>query len=108
MDKSKGDALAKFVAVGQTTWFIAQCIARGLKGVAITNIEILTLSFAMLNFLTYFLWWNKPQRVCYPIIVRHPVDSSPQGTVENEKPTIRLNTERSKSFVRKVANAFGE
>ncbi|THU87667.1 hypothetical protein K435DRAFT_893020, partial [Dendrothele bispora CBS 962.96] len=67
MDKSKRDALAKFVAVSQTLWFIAQCIVRDAETLAITNLEILTLSFAMLNFVTYFLWWNKPQRVFYPI-----------------------------------------
>jgi len=108
MDKSKGDALAKFVAVVQTTWFVAQCIARGVEGVAITNIEILTLSFAMLNFLTYFLWWNKPQRVCYPIRVRYMLSSLTQGTEGDWKRDMHQETEKPESFVQKVFGAVGK
>ncbi|THU75991.1 hypothetical protein K435DRAFT_974620 [Dendrothele bispora CBS 962.96] len=65
--KSKADFLTKFIAVGQTTWFILQCIARRTEGLVITDLEIVTLAFALLNIATYVLWWNKPQRVRYPV-----------------------------------------
>ncbi|THU87664.1 hypothetical protein K435DRAFT_681266 [Dendrothele bispora CBS 962.96] len=85
MDRSKRDALAKFIAISQTVWFIVQCIIRGAEGLAITNLEILTLSFAMLNFVTYFFWRNKPQRVCYPIkISQLLVSSAAQNNRDNE------------------------
>ncbi|THV06322.1 hypothetical protein K435DRAFT_645353, partial [Dendrothele bispora CBS 962.96] len=63
MEKSTGDSLSKIIVVGQTTWFIVQVIARGIEGFAITKLEMSTLAFAALNFVTYFLWWDKPQRV---------------------------------------------
>lgn len=62
-DKSKGDVLAKGVAVLQTTWFIVQCIARGVKKLDVTTLEIFTVGFAALNAVMYFLWWDKPHNV---------------------------------------------
>ncbi|KAK7016215.1 hypothetical protein VNI00_018955 [Paramarasmius palmivorus] len=40
-----------------------------MEGLAITELEIITVGFAVLNFGTYFLWWNKPLRVRYPVRV---------------------------------------
>ncbi|KAF9457801.1 hypothetical protein BDZ94DRAFT_1227367 [Collybia nuda] len=65
-DKSKGDALSKGIATLQTSWFLVQCIGRGSSGLAITELEILTLAFATLNVVTYFFWWNKPVDVRLP------------------------------------------
>ena len=62
-DRSKADSLAKTIVVGQTAWFIAQCLARGIQGLVFTQLEIVTLAFAVLNGLMYFLWWNKPMDV---------------------------------------------
>ncbi|KAF5339510.1 hypothetical protein D9758_016368 [Tetrapyrgos nigripes] len=66
-DRGKRDTLSKFITIGQTTWFIAQCIARRVAGIKVTNLEILTVAFALLNFGTYFFWLDKPQRVRFPI-----------------------------------------
>jgi hypothetical protein len=62
-DKSKGDAISKTVVVLQTGWFVTQCIARGLQGLPITELELVTVAFATLNFLIYLLWWDKPLNV---------------------------------------------
>ena len=59
-DRSKGDGLSKALAVVQTTWFIAQCISRKVQGLTITEIELVTVAFAFLNGIMYFLWWSKP------------------------------------------------
>jgi hypothetical protein len=59
-DWSKGDGLSKALVVVQTTWFIAQCISRKVQGLAITEIELVTVAFAFLNGIMYFLWWSKP------------------------------------------------
>jgi hypothetical protein len=69
-DKSKGDLLSKGFAILQTGWFILQCIARKIQGLPITELEIVTLGFAALNFATYALWWNKPLDVRVPFVVR--------------------------------------
>lgn len=68
-DKSKGDALAKAFVLFQTGWFILQLIARGIERLPITELELLTLAFSMINFVTYGIWWNKPLNVECPIPV---------------------------------------
>ncbi|KAF8950663.1 hypothetical protein BDZ97DRAFT_1618016, partial [Flammula alnicola] len=59
-DRSKGDALSKTLVIGQTTWFIAQCISRKAQGLVTTELELVTLGFAVLNAFMYYFWWNKP------------------------------------------------
>ncbi|KAK7024606.1 hypothetical protein VNI00_016167 [Paramarasmius palmivorus] len=68
-DRSHADVITKSIAVIQTIWFIMQVIARAVEGLAITELEIITVGFAILNFGTYFLWWNKPLRVRHPVRV---------------------------------------
>ena len=68
-DKSKGDVLSKGLVVIQTSWFILQCIARRVERLPITELELVTLAFAALNFITYALWWNKPLDVQCPFRV---------------------------------------
>jgi hypothetical protein len=62
-DKSKGDAISKGVVILQTGWFVTQCIARGVQGLPITELELVTVAFAALNFVIYLLWWDKPLNV---------------------------------------------
>jgi len=79
-DKSKGDFISKAVVILQTSWFVMQCIARGVKGVPITELELVTVAFAGLNFVIYLLWWDKPLNVQCGVRVykkrptRYPVD----------------------------------
>jgi len=62
-DRSKSDAISKAFVVLQTGWFITQCIARGVQGLPITELELATVAFAALNFVMYLLWWEKPLNV---------------------------------------------
>ena len=62
-DKSKGDAISKGLIILQTGWFVTQCIARGVQGLPITELELVTVAFATLNFVIYILWWDKPLNV---------------------------------------------
>jgi len=62
-DKSKGDAISKGLVILQTGWFATQCIARGVQGLPITELELATVAFVALNFVIYLLWWEKPQNV---------------------------------------------
>ncbi|KAK7020727.1 hypothetical protein VNI00_017627 [Paramarasmius palmivorus] len=66
---SHSDSITKVIAVIQTAWFLLQVGARAVEGLAITELEIITVGFAVLNFGTYFLWWNKPLRVRHPVRV---------------------------------------
>ncbi|KAG2104333.1 uncharacterized protein F5147DRAFT_579993 [Suillus discolor] len=78
-DKSKGNAISKGLIILQVAWFIMQLITRVIYHLEITQLEVGTLAFAVLNFLTYAVWWNKPLDVQCP----HPVywkstESSPE------------------------------
>ncbi|KAK7030818.1 hypothetical protein VNI00_013926 [Paramarasmius palmivorus] len=79
---SHGDVFTKSIAVVQTLWFILQVAARGKQGLAISELEIITVGFAVLNFGTYFLWWKKPVRVRHPIRIYW----RPQETETTRKP----------------------
>ncbi|KAL0569005.1 hypothetical protein V5O48_012966 [Marasmius crinis-equi] len=66
---SHGDAFAKLSALLSTEWFLVQVIARGVQGLVITELEVVTLSFTVLNIAAYVTWWDKPQRVRFPVRV---------------------------------------
>ncbi|KAG2069409.1 hypothetical protein BDR04DRAFT_690918 [Suillus decipiens] len=68
-DRSKGNAISKGLIMLQVVWFIMQLITRHIYNLEITQLEVGTLAFAVLNFLTYAVWWNKPLNVQCP----HPV-----------------------------------
>jgi len=68
-DRSKGDGLSKLLAILQTSWFILQCIARVFQGLALTELELVTLAMASLNAITYAFWWSKPLSVREPVNV---------------------------------------
>ncbi|KAJ6536901.1 hypothetical protein B0H19DRAFT_863248, partial [Mycena capillaripes] len=60
MDKSKGDALSKGAALLQGLWFITQLLARVHQHLVVTELEVATLAFAVLNIFIWLLWWSKP------------------------------------------------
>ena len=61
-DRSKADGYSKTITLGQTLWFVAQCLARA-QHLDLTLVELPTRSLALLNGLIYFLWWNNPLNV---------------------------------------------
>ncbi|TFK50303.1 hypothetical protein OE88DRAFT_1749602 [Heliocybe sulcata] len=73
---SKGDWFSKCLALFQTTWFIMQCIGRGVQKLPLTELELATCAFAVLNVVTYGLWWNKPKSVDCPVAIRRHIPSS--------------------------------
>lgn len=89
-DKSKGDVLTKGLIVLQTSWFILQLVARAIEHLPITELEVATLAFAILNGATYAIWWNKPLDVQCPVILsrRTPavnVEPGADGSVDRER-----------------------
>ncbi|KDR77183.1 hypothetical protein GALMADRAFT_66531 [Galerina marginata CBS 339.88] len=78
-DRSKGDGLSKALVIGQTTWFVAQCIVRRAQGLILTELELVTGAFAALNGVMYFLWWNKPLDVRCPVPVHILDEPRPVG-----------------------------
>ncbi|KAI9507934.1 hypothetical protein F5148DRAFT_980647 [Russula earlei] len=86
-DRSKGDAISKLVVVLQTAWFVTQCVARAVRGLPVTELELATVAFASLNFVLYLMWWNKPLHVQRGVRVYkkrdaerpQPIDDGPVG-----------------------------
>ncbi|KAJ7321537.1 hypothetical protein DFH08DRAFT_753632 [Mycena albidolilacea] len=79
-DQGKSDWLAKSFALVQTTWFLTQCIARGIQNLAITELEIVAGAYAMMNFAIYFFWWKKPLNIGCPVRVIDRQGEPPQRT----------------------------
>jgi hypothetical protein len=67
-NQSKSDALSKTIVLVQTTWFTFQCIARFVQGLALTELENITLAYAALNAVMCFFWWKKPLDVQCPVV----------------------------------------
>lgn len=69
-DKAKGDFLSKSIAFLQVSWFIAQCIARFVQRLGVTELEVLTLALASVNGIMYFFWSTKPLGLQVPIRIK--------------------------------------
>ncbi|KAG2139637.1 uncharacterized protein EDB93DRAFT_1090144 [Suillus bovinus] len=65
-DRSKGNVISKGLIILQVAWFIMQLITQAIYHLETTQLEVGTLAFAVLNFLTYAVWWDKPLNVQYP------------------------------------------
>ncbi|PVG00178.1 hypothetical protein CPB86DRAFT_229568 [Serendipita vermifera] len=68
-DRGKTDWLAKTIVMLQTSWFIIQCIARRAAHLPITELEVVTLAYTIMNVGIYGAWWDKPRNVDRPIRV---------------------------------------
>ncbi|KAJ7151329.1 hypothetical protein C8R43DRAFT_886970 [Mycena crocata] len=68
-DTSKGAALSKGVALVQGLWFATQFLARVQQHLPVTELEVATMAFAVVNVFVWLLWWNKPLDVQQPILV---------------------------------------
>ena len=77
-DRGKSDWLAKSLVLLQTSWFVMQCIARGIKHLPVTHLEIVTLAYAAMNFVIYIFWWDKPLNVNRPVRVVRKSGPGPQ------------------------------
>ncbi|KAF7369902.1 hypothetical protein MSAN_00619700 [Mycena sanguinolenta] len=80
-DRSKGDAFSKGVALLQGLWFTVQCVARVHQHLAMTQLEIATLAFAIVNIFIWLLWWNKPLDVQRPIVVGPPTQPDTEAII---------------------------
>jgi hypothetical protein len=59
-DRSKTDWLAKTLVLLQTSWFLVQCMARGFSNLPLSELEIVTLAYTIMNVGIYIAWWDKP------------------------------------------------
>ncbi|TFK59873.1 hypothetical protein BDN72DRAFT_780140 [Pluteus cervinus] len=83
-DRSKGDFLSKGLVALQTSWFVLECIARLQQHLPITELEVVTLAFAVLNITTYGFWWDKPLNVNCQVQIHIKPEVSPEKPETNE------------------------
>jgi len=59
----RGDALVKALALVQIIYLIIQLVARKVGDLPSAQLEIAALAFSAASFITYSLYWNRPQGV---------------------------------------------
>ncbi|KAJ5635065.1 uncharacterized protein N7484_008378 [Penicillium longicatenatum] len=69
-DKSKTDYFTKVIAVIQIAQLVLSLVVRAARHLAFSQLETLTLAFAICGVLTYICYWYKPQDVRKPIRVQ--------------------------------------
>jgi hypothetical protein len=62
-DLNKGDLFVKFLAISQILWLIIHFSTRGSRGLPTTQLEVVTLAFAVTSILTYLLLISRPKDV---------------------------------------------
>jgi len=82
LDKAKTDIFAKTIAVLQILQLILSLIVRKARHLPFSQLETLTLSFAVCGFGTYLVYWYKPQNVGVPVTITS--SSRPSGRSESD------------------------
>jgi len=102
-DRSKADIFSKGIVLMQTTWFVVQCISRFATKLAVTELEVVTLAFAVLNGITYWLWWNKPSdvRCAVPVYLKSLAESelSNSSALDPESKVSKARQQRDASQI---------
>jgi hypothetical protein len=65
-DRGKSNIFAKVVAAAQVLWMAMQAIARTVKGLSVSPLELMTTAFSVCAILTYLFLLQKPQGVQTP------------------------------------------
>jgi hypothetical protein len=65
-DKSKSDSMVRLIAIVQIVWTVVQIITRAVRHLAISQLEIAVIAFAVCAIITYALDWSKPKGVQVP------------------------------------------
>jgi hypothetical protein len=70
LDKSKADVASKTITLLQTCWFVLQVISRAARHLAISTLEIFTISIVACSLVSTLLWWHKPKDVSTQTVIR--------------------------------------
>ncbi|KAN0081101.1 hypothetical protein V8E54_004305 [Elaphomyces granulatus] len=68
-DKNKADDLSRLIAVYQGAWFSINCILRASQRLFLTTLELTTISFIVVFFVTSLCWRCKPSNVTRAIVL---------------------------------------
>ncbi|KAJ7130499.1 hypothetical protein C8R44DRAFT_872292 [Mycena epipterygia] len=90
-DKGNSDAFSKGIAFLQGLWFVTQCLARLHQHLPVTQLEVTTLAFAVVNVFIWCLWWAKPLDVDRPILLGPAEELEEAGTTTSLNLRDKLN-----------------
>ena len=62
-DRSKADTLTRTMTIVQASWLVIQIIARAIRGIGITTLELAAASIVFCTLGTSFCWLHKPSDV---------------------------------------------
>ncbi|KAJ5951251.1 uncharacterized protein N7479_009664 [Penicillium vulpinum] len=68
-DRAKADSLGKTFTVIQTSWFLADIIARWVNSLPVAPIELATIAYIACGLMMYAMWWYKPKDMSTPITI---------------------------------------
>ena len=60
----------RILTIAQALWFVASSLSRPIQGLALTTLELTTLSFILIMLATSYCWMYKPSGITRPIIVQ--------------------------------------
>jgi len=80
-----------FLVILQAIWFITQCLSRLIKGLVITQLEVMTLVIVLMNGLILVFTYQKPLDARYPVQIntkfeleRLVVEAAPPRTIKED------------------------
>ncbi|KAM7203206.1 hypothetical protein V8F20_004148 [Naviculisporaceae sp. PSN 640] len=73
-DKSKADWMAKSLICIQVGWMVVQVLARAIKQMPISLLEINTCGHVACAMAIYLLWWSKPLEIQEPTLLNDDED----------------------------------
>ncbi|KAH8897712.1 hypothetical protein GQ53DRAFT_884500 [Thozetella sp. PMI_491] len=80
-DRNKGDLFVKAIAIGQTLWFVLQLIVRITWRLPTSQLEIMTLAFALCTAMAYLLLLDKPKDVQYSVVIHAKRYATPKQLI---------------------------
>ncbi|KAA1473466.1 hypothetical protein DENSPDRAFT_839935 [Dentipellis sp. KUC8613] len=82
-DRSKTDSLGKALACLQITWLMVQCLARTIKHLPMSTLEIGTVGYAFITIAAYIIQWYKPKDIQIPTVLHRGPDAPQPDTRQN-------------------------
>jgi len=91
-DKSKGNVFVRLIAMTQIRWIVVQIIVRAIRSLAVSQLEIAVLAFAICAMFMYGLSWNKPKGIQVPYKLSPPNQILPDANVCTIRERRRYNS----------------
>ncbi len=81
-DKSKSDAFARTISIIQIGWISIQAIARAIRHLPVSQLEIAVVAFSVCAIIIYGLCWPKPKGVSVPYTLLSFPNDIPQEIIQ--------------------------